>query len=261
MALNEIVGMSNTQIDKLKKDGLSKILKSVITELKEAKPDPIMDLLTQIQADNNENFRKLNERLDSITDTIKEDIREEFQPKFEKISEQHSALEAIVNKQQTFMEQLDIAQRANNIIISGVPENSILTYNGRTATSDKEKTDLILAEIGSKAEVKDVCRLGRDKESPSGKRPMKVTLVLASDRPEILSKAESLFQKNIPLKEIRIKKDTHLAVRKEWWRIHERFREERRKEENADSQILIDYDSRQLLKNGEVIDTFRPNFM
>lgn len=100
----------------------------------------IAELLLNFQKENNGNFQKLNDRLDLIAESIKKDIRQEFEPKFDKIKEEQQTLQELIARQLVFTEQLDNAQRANNIIITGLPEDDPLEYKGQTATNDEDKS-------------------------------------------------------------------------------------------------------------------------
>lgn len=216
------------------------------------------EMIKNFQKENSENFQKLNERFDQLTATIKKEIRDEFQPKVDELKEEQESLREIVTKQQTFLEQLDTNQRAGNLIVLGVTEEE-LRYGLSEATTDRQKIDLILLNIECNAAVKSVTRLGeRIDDRP---RPMKVTLADPSESKSVLECARKLSDLRQPLRSIRIKKDSHPAVRKEWGRLHEAMRREKDKPANAACAIFIDYKNRELRRNHEVIDKFQSPFI
>ena len=57
-----------------------------------------------------------------------------------------------------------------------------------------------------------------------------------------------------------MKKDQHPAIRKEAARLRAREKEEKEKPENVGADIVYDWKNRVLVRNGNVIDKFSPNF-
>lgn len=261
MPLNSIANiatLNNSDIDRMNRDDLRHALKLTVPVVRESgNPQgthQVMQMLTRLHEDNTENFRKLSDRLDVLADTIKKDIRLEFEPIIKKLQDEQQQLRSVVSKQQIFIEQLDRANRENNLIITGVPENIVLCDGPRTADNDEDKCKLLFALIDSQPQVQDMCRLGRPE--PNTSRPLKVTLRKNSDRTDIISKSSGLAAKAAPFNHIRFKKDTHPSVRREWARLHECMRKEKDKPTNAGCEIKLDYENRQLLRDGTVIDTF-----
>lgn len=256
--------LTNSEIDKMKNDQLKQTLKTAVLLVKqqettkETTTTSITDLLQKFQADNKGYFKQLNDRLDVITEVIKKDLHKEFDPQLTDLEGKCLNLQTIVSKQQAYIEQLDAAQRANNVIISGIPEEQEMTYQGTSASNDLEKCQLVLSAVGCTPDVKDVCRLGQRNEAD---RPIKLTLRKPSDRPDILSKTNGLYAMGPFLKNIRVKKDSHPAVRKEWTRLHDRMRAEKSNLENAGHQIRMDYKTRELLRDDNAIDSFRNPFI
>ena len=82
-----------------------------------------------------------------------------------------------------------------------------------------------------------------------------VTLESESDRKEILDAASSA-----DINPVKIKKDQHPALRKEWRRLFQTEADEKNKPENAGCVIKLDRKQRLLLRDGVVIDRFLPNF-
>ena len=72
-----------------------------------------------------------------------------------------------------------------------------------------------------------------------------------------MDKAKKLKDSQEPFKKIYIKKDSHPEVRKEWKRL--RDAEQYEKTNNIGSTIRLDFKQRVLLKDGVVIDKWRPH--
>lgn len=214
----------------------------------------ITNLIQTSQEQNSENFQKLNDRIDKFAEEIKKEIRAEFDPQLTALKEEIKELRTVVTKQQAFIERLDNDQRANRIIITGVPEDEVLVDGDTTAFSDADKCELLFNLIDSRPTVQDICRLG--KPNPNKSRPIKVTLRNNSDRADVIDKASVLATRTQPFKSVRIKKDTHPAVRHEWARLHECLRKEKEKHANSGYEIKLDFQNRQLLRDGVVIDSF-----
>lgn len=259
MNVEDIVKLSNHKIGKLTRDNLETAFKSVVAVIKQPKED-LGSLLQSFQIENRQHFDKLNQRLDTIAESVKAEIREEFNPQLQQVKTDQSDLKAIVERQQTYIEQLDVAQRADKVVITGMTEDTPLTYQNKTADTDEEKCALLLSMLNcEEVELQDMCRLG--KQRPNAVRPLKLTLTKPSDRVVLLEEAPLLQSQPPPFKSIRLKKDTHPAVRREWARLHAALKEEKDKPENIGTNVVLDYKNRQLLRNDDVIDSFRNPFM
>lgn len=252
----DVANLKSTDIDCLKLEDLRHILKLVIPTVKEnvSQESQLIQILQRLQDESTRNFEKIYARLDILADNIKSEIRQEFEPILKKLQDEQENLRLVVTKQQTFIEQIDSAHRENKIIITGVPEDEILVDGNRSANNDTEKCELLFAMIDSQPQVQDIRRLGKPNSTKN--RPLKVTLCKNSDRQDVVSKATALSTKDSPFKQIKIKKDTHPAVRHEWARLHESMRKEKAKTTNVGCDIRLDYINRQLLRDGSVIDTF-----
>lgn len=62
-----------------------------------------------------------------------------------------------------------------------------------------------------------------------------------------------------PFKKIYIKKDSHPGVRREWKRLKEAEKEEKRKPSNVGCNIRLDFKERVLYKDGVIIDKWQPH--
>lgn len=258
--IEDMLKMSSSKIDRLPKETLIQGLKNVIATVKQPKQDDISTMLQKFQQENREHFDKLNQRLDAIADKVKEDIRDEYNPQLVEIRKDHTDLKTAVERQQTYLEQIDMAQRANKIVIVGLPEDTPLEYEDIKADTDLHKCNVLLALMNCEdIEIQDVCRLGKINQDTV--RPVKLTLSRTSDRVKCLENAEKLKTLPRPMKDIRVKKDTHPAVRGEWARLHAVLRAEREKSLNKGCILSLDYKNRQVLRDGIAIDTFRNPFL
>ena len=82
-------------------------------------------------------------------------------------------------------------------------------------------------------------------------------------REQVLQKTANLKTygpDNHPFRRVYVKKDVHPAVSKEWKRLHDLEKNEKEKPENQGVEIKFDKDTRQLLRDGVVIDRFAPAY-
>ena len=102
-------------------------------------------------------------------------------------------------------------------------------------------------------------RLGKARDD--GKpRPVLVTMPDEESCTSALKQAPSLKNADNNFAGIRVKKDVHPAIRREWARMFRSEEIEREKPENQGCKIEFDRRKRQILKDGEVIDTFQAHF-
>ena len=106
-----------------------------------------------------------------------------------------------------------------------------------------------------------VRRLGKRNSEGSRNRPLLVVTDSFESRRKILQKKSKLKNHNDErFQSIYIKPDEPLAVQKEWKRLRDALRKEKEAPPNQGVEIRIDYKSRQLLRDGTVIDQFKPPF-
>lgn len=278
----EINGMKRDQLIPLLKAAFCSIdtLKSQISDPKEQDPQgpdkmttSIESLLNKFQEQNNKSqeqnnlhlqgqFKKLNDRLDTISENVKLEIRQEFEPKIDQISNDNQILRDAICKQQKWMEEIDNTQRASNLILYNVPETSDMVHNNETATTDEEKCQMILHALDYTDEIDHCARLGKNEGKATDKRPLKVILSDPHERGTILKNAtDPGLPKNTTFLNIRVKKDTHPAIRAEWARLHRSLDNEKKKAENAGYNLEIDFKKRVLTRNGVTIDEFKNPFI
>ena len=80
-------------------------------------------------------------------------------------------------------------------------------------------------------------------------------------RSRILANAKNLKTAGEKFSRIYVKKDVHPGVRKEWQRLREAEAKEKERPENAGCDIRLDTRQRKLYHDGEVIDTWNPQFL
>lgn len=171
------------------------------------------------------------------------------------IRQEYETLKNAVMQQQAFLEQVDTRDRERNVIITGVPEADDGDLEG--ASSDNEKCDMILRKIGiSDVKPQDVTRLGKPQADKT--RPILMSVTSRAERDKVLAETKSLKNAGQEYKIIYLKKDIHPAIRKEWKRIRDAERDEKQKPENQGSTIQLDFKSRELRRDGVVIDRWSP---
>ena len=185
------------------------------------------------------------------------------------LREDHAMMKKVVVQQQRFLEMMDQDRRATNVIVLGVSEEEDLQLGqGEVASTTEEKTRCILEKIGAQdVQVDIVERLGKARRggdsgtnAQNRPRPIKITLRKANDRQRILTAAKNLERLQQPFSGMKIKKDTHPAIRREFGRLRETENKERAKPENQGKTVIYDYKQRAVLVDGQVVDSFQPLF-
>ena len=148
-----------------------------------------------------------------------------------------------------------------NLNVLGTPENDLKVGN-KTAKTDLEKTELIMSTIGyDDPDILSVQRLGKVNTDSGRSRPVKVVLQTAADRQKAHSLVDNLAQaQGGTLANIKMKTDTHPAIRKEFGRLFEVERQEKTKPENIGKTVEFDKRKRIITVDGATIDRFKPSF-
>ena len=215
-----------------------------------------------IQNDQNDD-QSTTSLLKQILSEIKKfnEERESVKTELHELKMNNNLLLDTISQQQRFLEEIDADRRAKNLIVLGVPEADI-TMDDQTAKTDMEKIDLVLNKIGyNGSNAVSVQRLGRQEAGSTKRRPIKVVLSNTENRQRVLSLAKD-HEQDLPgaLSGIKLKRDVHPAIRKEYGRMFEAERKEKAKPENTGKNIFFDKARRVLLVDGEVIDRFKPSF-
>lgn len=199
---------------------------------------------------------KMTHRFASLEASVVQ-LRDELAAEREKSRKLETTVDTLidaVSSQQRYLERLDARDRARNLIMIGVPEDGT-DFLG--ASSDVNKVSAVLQKVKPGTDSITERRLGQAR-SDGTCRPLLVTLDSDDCRNAILSKCQAGGATNIP--GVKLKKDQHPALRKEWRRMFTAEADEKNKPENAGCSIVFDRKKRVLLKDGEVIDRFLPNF-
>jgi hypothetical protein len=167
------------------------------------------------------------------------------------LREQMNKQTEIAKQQQTFLERLDQKERCQNLIITGVPEDN---------QSDREKVMVIIGKLdnGESPVDADAVKQKRIGAKVEGKvRALLVTVPSEEKRNDFVLKARN---NNDLGTGIRVKKDSHPAVRAEWTRLFNLKATEEAKAENAGKVVAIDLKKRHVTIDGQIIDSWKPLF-
>lgn len=183
-----------------------------------------------------------------------------------KIREDVDCIIDVVAGQQRQLERLDAKDRACKLIMIGLPEDqTCLTAKNPatnvdvTAKNDDEKITLVLDHValGEKFNFNQQ-RLGEPRQDGSN-RPVLITLPNEDLRKSILQQSPSLA--TVPgLASIKLKKDQHPALRKEWKRMFDAESTEKQKPENAQKNVVFDRKKRIITVDGVIVDRFMAHF-
>ena len=253
MSLHDLRNKSSSELKKMNKDELINAIK-----------DDAVDLVAEIKVIKSgqiETMKKLDALITKL-DAIETDVRELKQDKalmskeLQDIKDENAELKEklkqqgmVIKHHQTFMERIDMKERGCNLIITGIPEDR------EGGQNDVDKVQSILAELetNTDSDVKNIKRLGA-REGQANNRPILVEMTSMQERNRIVVAARGNNAER--LRGIRIKKDTHPSVRAEWRRLFEAKEAEEKKPGNARCQISFNLKKRQLLRDGQVIDSW-----
>lgn len=173
------------------------------------------------------------------------------------LNERIDKQDEIIAKQQFFLEMLDRKERVMNVVVLGLPEENE-TLDG--ATTDTEKLNKVWEKINVRGVECQHRRLGAEAGGRRN-RPMLVTIRDRDMRLRILANAKQLKTAGEEYNKIYVKKDVHPAVRKEWQRLREAEAREKERPENVGCDIRLDTRQRKLYRDGDVIDSWNPQFL
>ena len=182
-----------------------------------------------------------------------EDVQSEVRISSEKVVEGKIApLQKIVENHQRFLDKEDAAKRAANILITGVPE----------CDNDEAKVASILTAIQCPdITIKKVVRLGQlNADRGTKQRPILVETGSIVEKKKVMMNKGKLKGAGDDFKRIYIKSDQSLAIRKEWSRLKEVMKRESQLPMNTAVTYKIDYKKGNLLRDGQVIDSFKSPF-
>lgn len=200
-------------------------------------------------------FVKMIQELKGYLETLEARIgqleKAGVQPSHEPSGVAAALLDTVIS-QQKFLEAMDAKERKQNVIIIGVSEvNAVLG-----ATTDMDKVESILTALECDTTMFEHRRLGKTR-TDGNPRPLLVTLPSAETARQVLTAAKP---NGGEFTDIRIKRDTHPAFRKEWGRLYSVENAEKQKPENAGRSVTFDKKKRQILVDGVVVDFWKLDF-
>lgn len=238
-SMNDLRKMPRTQLARINKEDL---IESIL-----AAPDPSETLV-----------QDLMERLNALASEVKE-LRKDVAAPDSYINKRYDELKAqvdkqadILAKQQRYLEVLDRKERENNLIVTGVPDESESLEGG---TSDEDKLRNIWAKVGVNEEIQSHRRLG-ERGDRNQRRAILVTVASKIVRDKILEKTRKLKDAGDEFNRIYVKKDVHPSIRKEWKRLFDAEKTEKERPENAGCVVRFDKRERKLYVDKNVIDSW-----
>lgn len=212
----------------------------------------ILEEVRGMRKDFDDHLLSVNESVRELSETSKKTVEEVSELKKSVNLQKDTLL-----NQQIAIEQLFARERAANVIIYGLKED--------TGISDKELIGLMSAVV----EVEDIPTVFK-RIGTSGTRPILITCDGANQRKSLLENSKKLkiagekeYENGVKInwKDVFIKKDVHPAIRKEWGRLRTVEKNEKAKPENEGCEIKLDNSTRQVLRDGIVIDSWKMNFL
>ena len=131
-----------------------------------------------------------------------------------------------------------------------------MKWNEAAGDEDKLKAVFNQMEVDDEAESMTWRRIGKKEDAKH--RPLLVTVKSVEQRNYIVSQNTKLKDSDGGTRCIRVKKDRHPDVRREWKRLFDLEAEENAKPENAGCNIYVDKKNRTVLCDGSIIDRWRP---
>ena len=233
------------------------------TQLSRINKDDIVDSIMAAQEDDSPVLRAMDDKLNAVMAEVAE-LRKAlttesiFVKKFAEMNDKIEKQAKIISSQQRFLEMLDKKERENNIVVLGLPDED-QALDGAVTDTDK------LRRVWEKVGVADVTcqhrRLGPEAAGRGRNRPLLLTIKNGEIRQQILANAKNLKSAGDNYAKIYVKKDVHPGVRKEWQRLREAEIKEKERPENMGHNIHFDPRQRKLFRDGEVIDSWNPQFL
>lgn len=160
-------------------------------------------------------------------------------------------LKEIVSSHTRFLETVDEKSRQRNLIVFGVPDE----------LEGEKEDEKKLEKIFEKLHCKDIATgftFERFRKAGNGMtKPILVVLPDNKTRKKILQKKGQLV--GGAYADIKLKRDQHAAIRREWSRLRKVFDDENAKPENQD-RMEFDRKERVVKRDGQIIDSWKPIF-
>ena len=152
----------------------------------------------------------------------------------------------------------DIMSHADHIKLDFESHRQNILSSTRTKSLTYVNLNPELSVHGMYRDADPPTHLGDPRQDNSA-RPVLVTLPTEYKLREVLQNAQTLSASE-SLKNLKLKKDQHPAIRKEWRRMFDSETNEKQKPENVVSNIVFDKKMRVITRDGVVIDRFLPHF-
>jgi hypothetical protein len=239
------------RLKSVNKDTIGDIL-AAATPIEQALGQDLKDLMQQM-LDEMAELPQSNEKFTAALDRMQQMESDILGLKKENagLKEQLKKQGQVLRQQQMFLERIDTKERANNLIIVGVPEGVFLG-----SQNDTEKVHKVLEPLGegltTDNAITSVKRIGAPE---AGKTRPILTIVKTNElRNKIVNAARSSTQEL--MKDIQVKKDMDPSVRAEWKRLFDSKKAEEEKPENANRRVVLDFKKRQVTCDGQIVDSW-----
>lgn len=244
-------GYTKAKLNEMKKADLIEALMSLQESGSDKADPPVLAAINDLRKDICSMRDEFHEQLLGVKKDLTQELNQTINDKEKGLKKDIDDLKTVISQQQLFLEKLDQRTRERNLVITGVSETDLL----EDADGDHAKVALIFAALDVDPGVFSVKRIGIPK--PDRVRPMLIIVDSYSRREEIMKAAPKLDQ-NALFENIRIKRDTHPATRKEWKRLFDAEKREKAKPENAGCTISFDRKKRRIMRDDVVIDSWKP---
>lgn len=205
----------------------------------------IADKLTKL-IDGQSAMQQTVDRLETKLDRVETENRQ--------LRKEMDEVWTVVEGQQRALERMDSERRVNRLIILGMPNG---TWKG-LANDDDKVEKLVSIMKGPTDKIISCKRIGKNVD-PNKERPILVTLEDAKARNAVLSGTGELARDQA-CGDIKVKKDVHPAVRREWGRLYAVFDQVKNDPNNTRKNIVFDKQKRCIMKDNVKIDSWKPRF-
>lgn len=249
-----IEGLSPT--GKFTKDELANFILRMKGELDITKT--LRDMEGRLQDANREMEARLKSSIDSLKSTcdqLNQSLKVE-KDRNDALSKTVGMLVDTAASQQRYLERMDAKERCKNLIVIGLGEDGMDLAGAKT---DNEKIKALFARTCPSESIPFTARRLGTARADGSARPLLIVLDEEANR-KLLLDGKVALSKDAVFKDVKIKKDQHPAIRKEWYRLFKAETDEKNKAENAGCTITVDRTKRVLIRDGVVIDRFIPHF-
>jgi multidrug efflux pump subunit AcrA (membrane-fusion protein) len=210
-----------------------------------ARRNSLQDAQAQPNNEVNVSEKRLSEMLDTKLALLKDSIIQTLSSEIAKLQSKNAQLSKAFDKQQLQIEQLETQARANNIIITGIPE-------GENQQQELKSIGAICKMVSKEISVSSITGHHRIGKKVDGKK--RITKVIFHDR---TSRNSVLYGDRTPLKnntykDIYINADESELTRAEGARLRKKMHEMRKSAPN--SKVVIT--KGRLMKDDNEIDAF-----